>query len=307
MRIYENVTELIGKTPLLSMNRLAPGIPGRLVGKLESFNPNASIKDRIALSMIDAAVKDGSLKPGGTIVEPTSGNTGIGLASVAAVRGFHLVLTMPSSMSVERRRILSALGAELVLTPAEKGMTGAIEEATSLSVKNDWFMPQQFVNTANPEIHRRTTAMEIWNDTNGNVDVLVVGIGTGGTITGVGEVLKEKKPGIHVVAVEPDDSAVLSGGKPGPHQIQGIGAGFVPGVLNTDIYDEIIRVSNADAMQTARDIAAKEGILVGISSGAAARAALQVALRKEFEGKLVVAILPDTGERYLTTSLYAGA
>ncbi|AQT69598.1 O-acetylserine sulfhydrylase [Anaerohalosphaera lusitana] len=303
-KIYENIVETIGKTPLVRINKLgAAGVT--ILAKIESFNPCASIKDRIAYAMIQAAEDAGKLKPDTIVVEPTSGNTGIGLAFVCACKGYRLMLTMPESMSVERRRLLKMLGAELVLTPAEKGMKGAIEKANEIvnSTPNA-FMCQQFENPANPEIHRKTTAEEIWQDTDGQVDILVAGIGTGGTITGCGQVLKERNPELRVVAVEPESSAVLSGDQPGPHKIQGIGAGFVPGILNTDVYDEVLRVGNEKSMEIARELAAKEGILAGISSGAALYAAIEVSKRKELQGKTIVVILPDTGERYISTELF---
>jgi cysteine synthase len=306
MKIAANVTELIGNTPLVRLNRLNPG-PADVVLKLEFFNPAKSVKDRIGLSMIDAAEKAGALKRGQTIVEPTSGNTGIALAMVAAAKDYGCVLFMPETMSKERRMLLRAYGAKLVLTPGTEGMNGAIQRASDLvaSDPEKYFMPQQFQNPANPEIHRQTTAEEIWRDTDGQVDFLVSGIGTGGTITGTGEVLKGRKPSVQVVAVEPDASPVLSGGAKGPHKIQGIGAGFVPQVLNTQIYDEIIRVTDDDAMDIARRLAKEEGVLVGISSGAATWAALQVAQRAENAGKLIVVIIPSFGERYLSSALYA--
>ncbi len=286
------------------MNRITEGCHATVVAKVESFNPLSSVKDRIALNMIETAEKDGCLNKDTVIIEPTSGNTGIGLAFVCAAKGYRLILTMPDTMSIERRKILRLLGASIVLTPGSKGMNGAIEEANDLAKKTtNSFVPQQFMNPANPDIHRRTTAEEIWNDTDGKIDYLVAGVGTGGTITGVSEIIKSKKPDFKAIAVEPEDSAVLSGGKPGPHKIQGIGAGFIPEVLNTEIIDELVRVSNDDAFETARRLAKMEGILAGISSGAALHAALQVARREENAGKLIVVILPDSGERYLSTAL----
>jgi cysteine synthase A len=307
MNIASNVTELIGNTPLVRLNRLTEGAYGTVVAKLEFFNPGASVKDRIGFAMIDAAEKAGAINKDTVIVEPTSGNTGIALALVCAAKGYKCVLMMPETMSKERRMLLRAYGAELILTPGPEGMGGAIKRAEDMvaSDPQKYFMPQQFKNAANPEIHRRTTAEEIWRDTDGQVDYLISGIGTGGTITGVGEVIKERKPSFKVIAVEPDASPVLSGGQKGPHPIQGIGAGFVPGVLNTQIYDEVIRVKADDAMATSRRMAAEEGLLVGISSGAAAWAALQVAQRPESQGKLIVVIIPSFGERYLSTALYA--
>ena len=304
-KIARDITETIGNTPLVVLNKINDGLAGTIIAKLESFNPLSSVKDRIGFAMIDAAERDGKLNPGMTIVEPTSGNTGVGLAFVAAVRGYKLIITMPDTMSVERRTLLKALGAEIVLTPGEKGMNGAIEKAEEIFNQGDnYFMPQQFKNPANPEIHRETTALEIWEDTEGKVDILVSGVGTGGTITGVGEVIKSLKPESWVVAVEPSGSPVLSGGEPGPHKIQGIGAGFVPDVLNTEVIDEIITVTNDDAGEAARRLAREEGILCGISAGAALWAAIQVASREEKKGKMIVVILPDTGERYLSTWLF---
>ena len=306
MKIANDVTELIGNTPLVRIRRLTGGAKAQVVAKLESFNPAHSVKDRIGVSMIDAAEMAGALKPDTIVLEPTSGNTGIALAMVCAARGYKCVLTMPETFSKERRMLLRAYGAELVLTPGAEGMPGAIKKAEEMAAADPrYFIPQQFKNPANPEIHRRTTAEEIWRDTDGQADILVGGVGTGGTITGVGEVIKALKPSFQVIAVEPDASPVLSGGQKGPHPIQGIGAGFVPDVLNTKIYEEIIRVKNEDALETARRLGREEGILAGISSGAAMWAALQVARREENAGRLIVVILPDYGERYLSTPLFA--
>jgi len=307
MKIYDDITELMGNTPLVWIRRLAEGFPGRIAAKLEFFNPAHSVKDRIGVAMIDAAEEAGVLNPDSIILEPTSGNTGIALAMVAAARGYGCTITMPDTVSKERRAIIRGYGAELILTPGDDGMKGAIQAAEDLAGKDDrYFIPQQFKNPANPEVHRRTTAREIWEDTDGEVDVLVAGVGTGGTITGAGEGLKERKPSVHVVAVEPEASPVLSGGEGSPHPIQGIGAGFVPEILNTRIYDEIIQVKGEQAFETARDMAAREGLLVGISSGAAVWAALQVAERQESEGKLIVVVTPSFGERYLSTDLFEG-
>ncbi len=306
MKIASNVTELIGNTPLVRLNRITKGSKAGVVAKLEFFNPAHSVKDRIGFSMIDAAEKAGLLRTGRVIIEPTSGNTGIALAMVAASRGYACVLVMPDTMSKERRMLLRAYGAELILTPGAEGMSGAIRKAEELAASDPkYFLPQQFKNPSNPEIHRRTTAEEIWRDTDGKADILVAGVGTGGTITGVGEVLKSRKPSFRVVAVEPDASPVLSGGPKGPHKIQGIGAGFIPEVLNVTIWDEVIRVKDEDALETARRMARLEGLLVGISSGAATWAALQVARRPENTGKLLVVIIPSFGERYLSTALFA--
>jgi cysteine synthase A len=302
--IFEDITATVGFTPLVQINKLGSG-KATILAKLESFNPCGSVKDRIALAMIEAAEKKGLIKAETVIVEPTSGNTGIGLAFICAAKGYRLILTMPESMSIERRKLLKMFGAEIVLTPAALGMTGAVKEAERLVAENpNAFMPQQFKNPANPQIHRETTAQEIWADTDGKVDIFVCGVGTGGTLTGCGEVLKRHNKNLKVVAVEPKDSPVLSGGKPGPHKIQGIGAGFVPEVLNVKVIDEIIQVSNDDAMKMARQLAVKEGILAGISSGAALWAAIQVSQRPENEGKTIVVILPDTGERYISTEMF---
>jgi cysteine synthase A len=301
MKIADDITKLIGNTPLVRLNKIAKDIKAQLTGKLEFFNPCASVKDRIGLAMIVDAESKGLIKKDTVIIEATSGNTGIALAFVCAQRGYHLILTMPESMSIERRKLLSLLGAQIVLTPREDGMTGAVKKAEELIKKTpNSFMPQQFKNSANPKIHKETTAEEIWRDTDGKVDILVAGVGTGGTITGVAEVIKERKPAFKIIAVEPKNSPVLSGGKAGLHKIQGIGAGFVPDVLRRDLVDEIITVSDDDAIATAKRLAKDEGILAGISSGAAVYAALEVARRKENAGKLIVVILPDTGERYLS-------
>lgn len=306
MKIAGDITELIGGTPLIKLRGISERSGATIVGKLESFNPGGSVKDRIGLSMFDAAEAQGLISPGGTtIVEPTSGNTGIALAMVAAARGYKVLLTMPETMSVERRNLLRAYGAELVLTPGAQGMKGAIARAAELVEEIDGaFMPQQFENPANPEVHRRTTAEEIWADTDGQVDIFVAGVGTGGTVTGVGQVLKERKPGVYVAAAEPADSPVLSGGDPGPHKIQGMGAGFVPKVLDTAVYDEVVKVTNDQALESARELAS-EGVLVGISAGANAYAARVIGSRPENRGKLVVTVLCDTGERYLSTVLFA--
>jgi cysteine synthase len=306
VKIADNVTALIGNTPLVKLNRLSQGIDATIALKLEFYNPAHSVKDRIALAMIDAAEKSGKIGPDTIILEPTSGNTGIGLAMVCAARGYKCAFVMPETMSRERRLLLKAYGAGLILTPGPDGMGGAIAKAKALAEADPrYFIPQQFENPANPEIHRNTTAEEVWRDTDGQVDIFVSGVGTGGTITGVGEVLKARKPGVKIVAVEPDASPVLSGGQKGPHPIQGIGAGFVPAILNTEVYDEVFRVKNDDAMTTARRLAAKEGLLVGISSGAAVHAALEIGRRPENKGKLIVVIIPSFGERYLSTALYA--
>jgi len=305
VRIFENITETIGRTPLVKLRRVTQGIEATVVAKLESFNPCHSVKDRIGVSMIEAAERAGKIGPDTVVLEPTSGNTGIALAMACAAKGYPLVLTMPDSMSIERRILLRALGAKLVLTPASEGMRGAVRRAEEMAAQDPrYFIPQQFQNPANPEIHRKTTAEEIWADTDGQVDILVSGVGTGGTITGVAEVIKPRKPSFKAVAVEPAESPVLSGGKPGPHKIQGIGAGFVPEVLNTEIIDEIVQVRSEDAGKMAKRLAREEGILAGISSGAAVWAALEVARRSDSRGKLIVVVLPDTGERYLSTWLF---
>ncbi|MCJ7667426.1 MAG: cysteine synthase A [Anaerolineae bacterium] len=306
-RIYEDITKTIGHTPLIRLNRVARGVEATILAKVESFNPLSSVKDRIGVSMIEAAEQEGLIKEDTIILEPTSGNTGIALAFVCAAKGYRLVLTMPETMTVERRKLLKAFGAELILTPGAQGMAGAVKRAEELAAQDPrYFIPQQFKNPANPEIHRRTTAKEIWEDTEGKVDIVVAGVGTGGTITGVAEVIKPLKPNFKAIAVEPAASPVLSGGEPGPHSIQGIGAGFIPDVLRLDLIDEIFQVKNEDAATMTRRLAKEEGILAGISSGAAAFAALEVAKRPENKGKLIVVVLPDTGERYLSTELFEG-
>ncbi len=304
-RIYDDATQLIGNTPLVSINKVTDGAPATVVGKLEFYNPASSVKDRIGVAIVDAAEASGELQPGGTIVEATSGNTGIALAFVGAARGYHVVLTMPETMSKERRALLRAFGAELILTPGSEGMKGALAKADELvAARPGAILARQFANEANPEIHRRTTAEEIWADTDGQVDILVAGIGTGGTITGVGQVLKARKPGVQVVGVEPKESPILNGGQPGPHKIQGLGANFVPEILDTTVYDEVIDIDAETAIAYARRAATEEGLLVGISSGAALAAATQLANRPENAGKLIVAIIPSFGERYLSTVLY---
>jgi cysteine synthase A len=305
MKIADDITKLIGGTPLVKLNKLTSGMENTIMAKLECFNPLSSVKDRIGISMIEAAEKQGLIKKDTIILEPTSGNTGIALAFICATKGYKLVLTMPDTMSLERRVLLKAFGAELILTPGKEGMKGAVEKAEELAkVDSRYFIPQQFKNPANPEIHRKTTAEEIWRDTDGKVDILVAGVGTGGTITGVAELIKERKPVFKAIAVEPEDSPVLSGGEPGLHRIQGIGAGFMPEVLRADLVDEVIRVTYNDAAETARKLAREEGLLVGISSGAAAWAAIEVGKRKENKNKFIVVIFPDTGERYLSTDLF---
>ena len=306
-RIANFISELIGGTPLLRLNRVTQGCKGVVIAKLESFNPCGSVKDRIGFSMIEAAEKTGLIKKDTVILEPTSGNTGIALAFICAAKGYPLVLTMPDTMSAERIHLLKMFGAEVILTPGNEGMTGAVKTAEEMASKESrYFIPQQFKNPANPEIHRKTTALEIWEDTDGHVDVFVAGVGTGGTITGISDVIKKRKPEFKAIAVEPENSPVLSGGRPGPHKIQGIGAGFVPEVLRMDLVDEVIKVSNEDAGLLARRLAKEEGVLAGISSGAAAWAAIEVAKRQENEGKMIVVLLPDTGERYISTWLFNG-
>ncbi|MCF3947468.1 cysteine synthase A [Acidiphilium sp. AL] len=307
MKIAKDATELVGNTPLVRINRLAAGLPGEIVAKLEFFSPANSVKDRIGVAMIEAAEREGMIDRDSIIVEPTSGNTGIAIAMVCAARGYRCILTMPETMSRERRAVLRAYGAELVLTPGPEGIAGSIKKAEEIVASGpNYFMPQQFKNVANPAVHRRTTAEEIWADTDGRADILISGVGTGGTITGVGEVIKARKPSFRCIAVEPDSSPVLSGGPKGPHQIQGLGAGFVPEILNTAIYDEVIRVTNEDSFAMARRAAREEGLMVGISSGAALWAAIEVARRPDSEGKMIVAIIPSYGERYLSTPLFAG-
>lgn len=307
MKIAKDVTELVGNTPLVRINRLAAGLPGAIVGKLEFFSPANSVKDRIGVAMIEAAEREGLIDQNSVIVEPTSGNTGIALAMVCAAKGYRCIITMPDSVSKERRAVLRGYGAELVLTPGAEGISGSIRKAGEIVASGpNYFMPQQFQNRANPDVHKRTTAEEIWADTDGKADILISGVGTGGTITGVGQVIKPRKPSFRCIAVEPDASPVLSGGQKGPHAIQGLGAGFVPEILDTHIYDEVIRVTNDDAIAMARRAAREEGLMVGISSGAALWAAIEVAKRPDSEGKLIVAIIPSYGERYLSTPLFAG-
>jgi cysteine synthase A len=305
-RLFADITKTIGNTPMVRLNSVTQGLNATVLAKIESFNPMSSVKDRIAAAMIDAAEAAGLIKSDTIILEPTSGNTGIGLAMVAAARGYRITLVMPETMSIERRKLLKAFGADLILTPGKEGMKGAIGKADALLAENPryFYIPQQFRNPANPEIHRKTTAEEIWRDTDGTVDAIVAGVGTGGTITGIASVIKPRRPGFRAIAVEPDASPVLSGGQPGPHKIQGIGAGFIPDVLRKDLLDEVIRVTYEDAIATARRMAREEGILIGISGGAATWAALQVAARKEYTGKTIVVVLPDTGERYLSTELF---
>lgn len=305
MNVAEDITKLIGNTPLVRLNRVTEGCYAQVFAKLEFFNPLSSVKDRIGLNMIESAEECGLIKKGAVVIEPTSGNTGIGLAYVCAVKGYRCILTMPDSMSVERRKVMLALGAEIVLTPAAEGMKGSIAKAEELAAKEEnAFIPMQFENISNPDIHRKTTAEEIWRDTNGKIDIFVSGVGTGGTITGVSEVIKKRKPVLHVVAVEPDASPVLSGGQPGPHKIQGMGAGFIPDILNMDVIDEIMDASIENAVKMSRRLMKEEGIFCGISSGAAAYAALEVAKREENKGKIIVVVFPDTGERYLSTVLF---